>query len=888
MVKSRVLWIVGWLAALVTSVNASPPRFPATRSVARDGSGTVWSVSGDDQHVLQRWNGKGWTKTEFLPRADGRVVSLLPRADGRVVAIWNGGSDDYSGTRDYFVSLHQGLTSRLGGKFQLRPPATTIKSGGNSSSFLALESFPGAPGSSFLVFEGRQFYRLGDSGQVGKMFELPAKSLTVAKPGTTTAPRPQLPVGSLVDGRGRVWFWHDIWRLGAGVAHLHGFVLNDGSAFSLRSTWPGLPPGQLPPVHALVNDGPDRLFLALRKSGVFEVDTKTLRAKPVVPPTRGAFGWVRQLWAQNGELFVVAGLPTSNPNSDDTFRTNNLWRRRDGKWKLLLSGLDKVSDDDEAQSRRPFLKTAEGLWVGAYGDGLWFFGSDDKPQLVDWKRGLNLPLRHELFPLGGANVLVSSGDGTTMLPGFAGLAHERPAPGVSTMRFRLDPVQDADLHLWAMPTTSARALDEWNGTQWKRHLMPRSLDANSGAELSLDARGRVWIPSGSLDRQSAIFDKGTNKWAIYPTYETALLANRGSLPVAHRNLARTGRGPYTLPRQSRDGRICFRNADEKIVYFDGQKWHKWKRGDIERGSEYSELDNPPFFGSRDQLCVQFSELVFELSSKGWQQTKRETDPDFKARTSDPTDQSANADAPASPGGEGDEWSNSIRDGEGTLWLLWKGALYRSPEAPTPRKTQLLLGENQNQPFLDGRFFNEALIDPRGNAWLYTGYGFTEWVKVDLEAPLPQTTLHLEVQPSGSITADFAAPGVGANPQFSWRLDGKTWSAPTTRRKLRLDFLSPGRHELEVRAFGATGRPDPTPARAMWNAQADTPQQLQGFIFQLRAPGFEQREQAVRALARDKEHSLPLLRASLDAARARKDDDAVWWLSAAVQAAGGTP
>jgi hypothetical protein len=177
-----------------------------------------------------------------------------------------------------------------------------------------------------------------------------------------------------------------------------------------------------------------------------------------------------------------------------------------------------------------------------------------------------------------------------------------------------------------------------------------------------------------------------------------------------------------------------------------------------------------------------------------------------------------------------------------------------------------------------------MLDKRGNVFFETSVGNSEWVMVRNNAPSSDTSLRVEKRAPGAYTAHFSTPGNTKGGWFSWRVDDKEWSPPTRQSSLTLDFLPTGTHRLEARAISTAGRPDPTPARATLTIEPDSPLRLGKLVQQLGAPNYANREAAIRALARQSTQTLPLLRAALKAARQQNDNDAVWWLEAAIQEA----
>lgn len=98
-----------------------------------------------------------------------------------------------------------------------------------------------------------------------------------------------------------------------------------------------------------------------------------------------------------------------------------------------------------------------------------------------------------------------------------------------------------------------------------------------------------------------------------------------------------------------------------------------------------------------------------------------------------------------------------------------------------------------------------------------------WFEPAVEATLPDTTITSAPEKtvaSADATFGFSADGPGTAASFECHLDRSRWqpcSSPHT-----VTGLPDGRHSFEVRAVGAAGRPDPTPARREWTVDTRGP------------------------------------------------------------------
>jgi hypothetical protein len=106
---------------------------------------------------------------------------------------------------------------------------------------------------------------------------------------------------------------------------------------------------------------------------------------------------------------------------------------------------------------------------------------------------------------------------------------------------------------------------------------------------------------------------------------------------------------------------------------------------------------------------------------------------------------------------------------------------------------------------------------------FAAMGDEPWFNPAVEATLPETVVSSAPEKtvaSADATFMFSAEGPGTARGFECHLDRSRWqrcSSPHT-----VTGLPDGRHSFEVRAVGAAGRADPTPARREWTVDTTGP------------------------------------------------------------------
>jgi hypothetical protein len=935
---------------------------PSIWNTARDSTGRIWGNALDQNRALYGWQGGQWQKVDFSTDGKFTPILLTQRPNGTVICLWR--SEQPSAQHVAQPDTHPDTQAGSGGvtKTNTKPVNENLKDykvsehRGQSSRFIAafsaeLEWNPVLIASKdelWLTKGVREIYRInrlsgGDASQNGR--PLQTNLQTKLQPNKSFKPVYTLganqlfrsgkaqywdkatnPLRAVIDGQGRIWFFSDVWSNGGNSYMLRGVLVWDGRRFTHHRTLAGLHLDGLPAkpcgINTLAVKDANHLWLALSDRGLYELDTRILKARHIVEPAPKAFQYIQQITAVGRDWYVVSGSRWGDDAAyDESVRTGNLWLLRGGRWRLLHSGLDKAGDElwnGPQMTPRPFLDTTQGLWVGAFGGSAWFLPHpqpDSRPKLqpdsqlnfrsaspsvaVDWRRGLQFHSVDRFFAVGNGRVLAHSLQGSALITDTRALLARKGSSQVTTFRTYCGLVQDRSGHLWGALSLKGKALCEWDGQRWIRHPIPPDYDLANAGEHSVDRSGRIWILPDARNGQTAIYDPNRKSWQVFASYRIALQAQLRRIgkrivalapPSFDRVETRGGRNPTQTPDFSADGRICYRNVSGKLCYFDGKLWHQWTRQQVTKDLTItaSYADRAPFFDRRGRLCINFDDKTWKWSGAGgWKSYEEEADPRPAAHDNDPTEVAAPAGTVFSDTGDNSHPASPdsiIRDGKGFVWIVWRSQLYKT--LPGLQATQFAAKENH--PFIDGRFFNQVFVDNKGNTFFNTAYGFVEYVMISASPP-PNTKIKITPRAVDAFTFNFSSndsspvssdPSVGARPRqwFKWRVDNEPWSQPQTTSQVRLDALPGGKHTLEAAVINNRLSTDPTPARVVFLVKIDPAKQVAAFITKLSSPDYSRREAAVTGLAKQPKRALPALKA----VRARASENTRWWIDAAIQ------
>ena len=825
-------------------------------SVAEDHAGTVWATGVDNK--LYRWQHGRWVVARgAIP--NGTVLQVAPGPNGGVVVVWSLGA-----AGDGFT-WQRGSEVKVLGRVRIRPrPYLFFPRPVGSAQVI-----PTAEGS--VLFTGQQprIYRLGPSGKARLVYTLQPSQYLPHRVFMNQQGQPYLALRGTTDSAGRTWIWSGYpVRMVVGSAIMRGFLIYDRGHFAYHPQIPGLPSGQLSSVGRWDEH---HLAAAVFGQGLYLINTTTLTARRLRSGHPRSFRFLQRVFRAGGRRYVVASVFHGPVAENRQHRLwGILWRYRRGRWQRVLTGLDELNDFD-FQSLRPWLVTRQGLWLGAWGTGLWFVPRGrGLPKLINWQQGFPLDTVSRLFPLpGGRFLAVDLVRARTAQVSSASLLNPPPPDkGVSVINTATLLVPDRHDRLWGILTWRGRALDEWTGQRWVKHPLPGNIPPNWLSSLDLDQQGHVWLFPDCRMGPMAVFHPRTGHWDDYPSYQAALQIN-AEHPLRFLHPDEDRMKPIYGPR----GQIVFVGACFGINYFDGRSWHLWNRSRLP-GPPNALYDSSPFFDSADLLAINIHHETWEWQpERGWHSISYEpqTERVFVGFAARPT-------APPPPGCSFTQSTSLAHDRLGRSWWTWRGNLYEG----LPGRCRMALSSRRPQPFLDGRRLGNVLIDAQGNqffeTWLANGQ-LGEYVVRAHAGPLPQTTIRWTRVAPDAVRAQFATTA-SAPALFRWRLDGGPWSPPSARSELTLRSLSGGSHTLEAISIGPRLETDPIPAAATINIHVEPQQQTADLLARLQAAtSDDQREAIVRALGQQPAAvALPALRA----ARAQASSEERWWIDAAIQ------
>ena len=593
--------------SLPAHAQATNKTFPT--DIAQDSSGQVWAsvgafysqFSSPMPGCICRWAGSGeWQKAVTPATVEGVPGALVRLPSGAVACLWD------KGDTQHWLTVHRGNFSRLAAHWTgfLRSPRL----------------FGDASGNVWVTGLGgdicRVPVRLGDKSPaepletIAESDYFPGFQKSNAGPdqGREAGLSYHDPLFAAPDAKGRMWFWTDSLAGADNYAALHGVLRWENGQLVHYPFLAGLPDKPL----TWIAPYRKRLWVAVKNTGIYDLDADTLSGAVVPEPEPHAFQYVQTMFALGADWYVVAGYPISM-NSGKPISV--LWRLRAGQWRKVIDGLDSQAINQDFP-RRPVLSTPEGLWVGSYGRGAWLVPAGGAaPIRLDWHYGYALSNTDHLLavPPKNGGVLAfrsNNANGATVVPMQAHL--ERIThPLITTIRTFMTAhplVQGGRGYLWNLETPApgprgavqeSAALSEWNGSAWTQHLLPADADPFSFSGLYSDNQGRLWLlPWGGQNREKPVyvFDPAAQNWLNYPTYKKALLGQLG-LP----GFSLLGRGSET-PAYGSDNRVAYRDDQWHVNFFDGHIWHQWARGDIIPHDGQFAFE-PPFFSKAGLLCV---------------------------------------------------------------------------------------------------------------------------------------------------------------------------------------------------------------------------------------------------------------------------------------------
>ena len=699
---------------------------------AQDASGDVWGIVPSPQvwnmasyWSVARWDGSHWKMRGISSISRGGPLKIAAAPDGAVIAIWNSGEvyefrsgpgrllakipcdpDGDNSIRLYADKADIWVISKTGDIFHINRKAAPANAAQQVYKSNPANFFPG-------------YQRTADNG---------------VRPIYT-------PLALTKDSLGRFWFWAQGSSAADNFATLRGFLLWDGVKMRYIPEIQGIPERNKynsdTRYDAIAQRDTDHFWIGVHNAGMFSMNIHTLAALPVPEPEKGAFDVVQKMLPLGADWAVITGLSYANTTPDNpSGLSGDLWMLRDGVWKKALSGLDKANTPPVAE--RPLLVTPEGLWIGAYGNGLWLLPEDGTaPRQFDWRSNYSMPDTERLFitptPVGGllAVKLLRNSN-----PGGMTLNVERYAPLVAvkalmTLHTPRRLMQDSKGALWNVAAkpgakSTAGTLDKWDGAAWSSIPLPPEANVNSLSEVALDNRNNIWLVMyatvpGQAEYHVFSYSINNKAWAKYPTWEKMLEAQAAQLAQEKPNKPDAPDTRWILNIHTPDfskGKACY-SENSTIHYFDGAAWHTYRRSDINPGDTGFAFDGAPFFDKNGSLAININKWTDKQNPTQfvtWRMTGEQAWLSG-AYQQGPYEYFANTASLLTPpvGSVTPDFGSCVKDRNGVFWLTAKGMLYRA----VPGRCEPQFAPDAPNPFRDGRGLHEVFIDPCGNAVIHT-------------------------------------------------------------------------------------------------------------------------------------------------------------------------
>lgn len=537
-------------------------------------------------------------------------------------------------------------------------------------------------------------------------------------------PPPPLPGQVARLGPARFWVWGGApgqWR-----RLLRGVLGFDHGRFTYHARLPGLPG----PPSGVYPWSRNHAAVAVRGFGLYLVNLRSLGVRRLAPPRPGALLYVAavQTAGRPGAMtHYVLAAPRSCRNCRDFW----LWRRRRGQWRVAARFLSPRA--------LPIL-AADGVWFNALP---WIglrhipprrpspLAGPTGPRIVDWRVGL--PLRHagQMFRLPAGKILAWDGARTAAFsPAQFHAALAASSAGGFVLSDRLRVLPDALITVagpgagpangpasgpmvWRLFTGGVVA--RWAGRRgWQRMTSaPRNLQIPRNTRtLDFDLRGRLWLLPGCSLGPTAMWNPAAGSWTVYPGLDAALAAAHPRLLHSRRDGIRVAYGP--------GGRIAFYGVCDALNYFNGRRWHIFRRG-------FAGLaPGPPRFtpagrlqvvtngwgssgasvGPNGSLRVRVNQhiIVWTWTGHGWRRFSRQGVPPPPELGPMPPLGCPTL-APAS----------IVRDQRGRTWWVAQDRLYEAGR----RHCRVVLRGTMAQPFIDGRQLASATALAGGGELLTT-------------------------------------------------------------------------------------------------------------------------------------------------------------------------
>lgn len=816
---------------LTRTIHPPPPYFD---SFAQDGTGKIWATSRAEYGCVYSFDGQAWKENPISFPEPERLMpaTLVSAPDGSVIGLWRVDATHMAVTR------HQGKSSEVTGRFEAEVPGSGLR----------VKPYCDSKGRVWITSNAPLIHRLEAGGKELSTFPLPEEILAHPK-GRKGQKRPSDGfnlVETVEDGKGAVWLWSVTHA--SNYTSLKGFYRFDETGWRHIAAIPGIEKMRF---SCVVPKDASQLWAATC-DGLFNINTDTLEATPILEPEPGAFAEVFDLFQHGGQWHAIA-LPRRAPT-----RRAALWRLQEDGWKKLVPEFDTSASD---RSRHwPRILYSETLLLSAQDGGPWILPPGKEPFRLTWRNRFPLESVSFIAPLGGDRLFMAGRGGL-----FAG-ALELPPPLYDTTRVSEFPTPrawspDPAGHLWAIRADLADSsntpwpLREWTGKEWLQHVLPGEQSANNYTIFKVDTKNRVWLHSNSDKRPTFIYHPKEKLWEEFPDTRSAFLAYRSDPPEW---FALKPHNAECIARYRKDGKALAFVKGTTLHYFDGEEWRSWPRKEI--AAKSTGIQQAPYFDAGGKLYAQFNNEAWRLEEDGtWRSVPLEPARHIENRLHSPPEWFP----------ESTRDAYAALDNTGTYWITSNQRLYRARDG----NWVPVFKDDEPDPFLAGRVIFDAWQDAAGNVILNSAGANGKFVRIAPQYPPPNPQIHVSIFNNDQAKLTLEGEEIY---RWLWRLDDGPWQR-ANREEINLIGMPNGKHRVEAKAMNR--ELVEASAGATFTITVDRKQQLARLIALLNDPDYELRKQALAGLARQPKAARKALRAALEKTN---DDDHRWWLTAALQ------
>ena len=802
--------------------------------MVKDGSGVIWGAASAQDFPVYRLTATGWSAVQS-PKDFNRCTRLTTAPDGSVYGLLVNDSARLCAV----VQYTPGGAKTLG----------TFPSHDNLTELLI-----GRDGTAWVTGSSREIRHVFGHGRPDATYTIPANAfdseLVVQDPAAVTRP-----VGSSMDGQGRIWFFskpgEQPW-----LPSMHGVIVYNGETYTRITSIFGAPND---PIEALVPQDTNHFWALYPDNGLRRIDSINYSAERVAEPSPGAFQHPRQI-ARDGADWLLMTL--SNRRAPQAQRT--LWMLHQGQVKSGNSAWTKLADGFEISATWPVASvpaavTDTGTWIGDGTLGVWWFDRHTgKSQLVDWRRGFPLPGVSSLVKMPDGRVVAAQGNSVpVILPSV-------PPPAIPTpdihehalANLQTGLQADGAGHLWGRRQSGRDTLDEWDGLRWIAHPFPAKMKQDLLTAILPDTSGRIWCIQ-QQHNGTALYDAKSGNWSLYDDLPAALVAHKDEQGFGFRT-------DWQFAPRIRNGRIAAYEFGP--MYYDGQAWKAWQPQDI-TSSEY--VNGMPYFNPHGDLAMRGWQHEWIWDGKTWGRGAAINSYTPGAEERIRLRLVSLLEALGWPPSSSGQVTGAI-EGAGGIWFFLDRTLYTYRSGVV----RPLFTNATPNPFLQAPYLQQVRIDALGHIWLGSqrdnGLRYLELTTPNHQPFSLSLTTKSEDSVAATITGDKAA-------MHEWRIDSEP-GVITTDPTRAFTNLPPGEHLVTAQPLTDHLLPIGPPMTMSWQSTVTAGDQMRRLIATLTTGTDAERSEAVNALARYGERATP----DLTTARNGASAGGRWWIDTALQ------